>query len=153
MAQQNLVSFQISGGEMEAVKGAITVLKNVLLPKLKTLSPEERHDLPKMGDKSVAFVQKAIEYCRENPELVPQFLDMEAVRPVYIPLLQIGEALSDTMILSGSEAYTAAFIFYNAMKAAAKSKIPKTNSIYNDLSSRFPNKPKAASADFPGTPR
>lgn len=38
--------------------------------------PEERHELPKMGEKTVGFVQKTVEDCKENPELVPQFLDV-----------------------------------------------------------------------------
>jgi hypothetical protein len=42
------------------------------------------------------------------------------------------------MILSGSEAYSAGLMFYNSTKNAAKSKIQKAESIYNDLSARFP---------------
>jgi hypothetical protein len=52
--------------------------------------------------------------------------------------LQITEFLSDTMAFSGSEAYSAALMFYNSTKNAMKSKIPKAETIYNDLSARFP---------------
>ncbi|MHB8139634.1 MAG: hypothetical protein ACYDGO_14780 [Smithellaceae bacterium] len=108
--------------------------------------------MPKMGDKTVAFVQKTLEYSLQNPELVPQFLNVdelamdvhavEAIRAMYEPLLQITEALSDTMTLSGSEAYSASLMFYNSTKNAMKSKIHKAETIYNDLSNRFPGRPK-----------
>ena len=63
---------------------------------------------------------------------------------MYQPLLQITESLSDTMTLSGSEAYSAALMFYNSTKNATKSKIPKAETIYNDLAARFPAKVKTA---------
>lgn len=45
----------------------------------KNLSKEDRIELPKMGDKTVAFVSKAQEYAQNNPDLVPSFLDMDAL--------------------------------------------------------------------------
>jgi hypothetical protein len=47
------------------------------------------------------------------------------------------------MKLSESEAYTAALIFYNAAKNAAKSKVQKAETICNDLSAHFPRSKKA----------
>jgi hypothetical protein len=44
------------------------------------------------------------------------------------------------MTLSGSEAYSGGLMFYNSTKNAMKSKIPKAETIYNDLSARFPGK-------------
>jgi hypothetical protein len=115
---------------------------------LKTLSPEDRQELPKMGNKTVVFVQKALDHCKQNPELVPPFLNVdelavdvkavESIRSLYQPLLQITEALADTMTLSGSEAYSGALIFYSSIKSAKKSKIAKAEVIYDDLSARFP---------------
>jgi len=157
MAQQNLVSFQIPEADMEAVKGAIATLKSKLLPNLKTLTPTERQELPKMGDKTTAFVQKTLEYCKSNPELCPQFLDAEAlgvdvkavevIRSIYQPLLQMVDALDDTMTLSGSEAYAGALMYYNSVKFGAKTNIPGAGTIYDDLSSRFPGKPKGTNAN------
>ena len=42
MAQQNLVLFQLSESDMAEVTAAIATLKAKLLPKLKTLSADER---------------------------------------------------------------------------------------------------------------
>ena len=63
MSQQNLVSVSITPEELKQISGAIDTLKTTLLPKLKVLNPTERQELPKMGDKSLAFVKKALEYC------------------------------------------------------------------------------------------
>lgn len=156
MAQQNLVSFQMSDQDMTEVKAAIETLKNKLLPNLKVLTPDERRELPKMGDKTTAFVQKTLEYCKANPALCPPFLDVAAlgvdvkavenIRSVYQPLLQIVEALDDTMLLSGSEAYAGSLMFYNSVKFGAKTNISGAGTIYDDLSARFPGKPKGANA-------
>ncbi len=152
MSQSNLVSFNIPEADLAEIKAAINVLTTKLMPHLKTLSPDERHDLPKMGDKTVSFVQKAMEYCQQNPDLVPPFLnvpelskDVETVvllRSIFQPLSQIYDGLSDTMILSGSEAYSGSLMFYNSAKSAMKSKVQKAETIYNDLQARFPGRPK-----------
>jgi hypothetical protein len=156
MAQQNLVSFQVSDADMTEIKGAIATLKSKLLPNLKVLTPTEKRELAKMGDKTTAFVQKTLEYCKSNPDLCPPFLDVaalevdvnavESIRNIYAPLLQIVEALDDTMTLSGSEAYSGSLMYYNSAKFGAKSNIAGAKTIYEELSSRFPGKPKGTNA-------
>ncbi len=149
MAQPNLVSFNIPEADLAEIKASINVLTTKLLPHLKTLLPEERMELPKMGNKTISFVQKTVEHCEENPDLVPNFLDVaeltkdlravEALRVLYQPLLHITDSLSDTMILAGSEAFSGALMFYSSIKNAMKSKIQKAEGVYNDLSARFPS--------------
>ena len=154
MSQQNLVTVSITPEELKQISGAIDILKTTLLPKLKVLNPTERQELPKMGDKSLAFVKKALEYCTQNPELSPQFLDVneytndvmsvETLKALHSPISQLADALSDTMILSGSDAYSAALMFYNSVKIAKKSNVAKAGTIHDDLSERFPGKVKGA---------
>lgn len=161
MAQQNLVSFQLPESDMAEVTAAIATLKAKLLPNLKTLSADERHEMPKMGDKTVPFVQKALEYCKSNADIVPPFLDVDAfktdvnavvsIRSIFQPLSQITDALNDTMLLSGSEAYAGALILYNAAKSAAKSNISGAKNVYDDLSARFPGRPKGTPANAAAT--
>ena len=151
MSQVNNVSLNLTEAELTEINGAISILKEKLLPKLKTLTTDERVELPKMGDKTVAFVTKACEYCSQNPDLVPPFIDknefkidveaVESIRSIVNPLRQITDALNDTSLLSGSEAYQAALLFYNSVKSAGKSGIPSAEAIYNDLSARFPGRP------------
>jgi hypothetical protein len=156
MSQQNLVSFSIPDKDLEEVKSAIATLKSKLVPHLKTLSSTDRIELPKMGDKTIAFVQKAYDHCEQNPDIAPKFLDVEEfkndltafeqIRTIYAPLSQVVDSLSDTMLLSGSDAYAGALVFYQTVKTAAKSNIQPGHSIYTDLSSRFPGNSKAKAA-------
>jgi hypothetical protein len=46
------------------------------------------------------------------------------------------------MILSGSDAYAAALMFYNSVKIAKKSNVAKAGTIHDDHSERFPGKVK-----------
>ena len=50
------------------------------------------------------------------------------------------DRLDDTMTLSGSEAYGAVLTFYNYIKGAAKSNVPGAQTIFDDLSTRFPGR-------------
>ncbi len=151
MAQRNSISLNIPEAELEEIKAAINVLITKLLPHLKALSPEERQELPKMGLKTMGFVQKGVEHCQQNPDLVPAYLNVEELvndfraveltRSMYQPLLQVTEGLSDTMTLSGSEALGGVLIFYNAVKYGKKSKVQKAETVYNDLRARYPGRP------------
>jgi hypothetical protein len=148
MSQQNLISVSVAEEDLAEVRSAITVLRDKLAPYLQSLSPQDRQELPKMGDKSVAFVQKALEYCRLNSELVPPYLDVDefeqdfqavlSLRELYQPLAQLVQSLEDSQLLSGSDAYQAALMFYTSIKSAKKSNIAGAQTIYEDLSNRFP---------------
>jgi hypothetical protein len=50
------------------------------------------------------------------------------------------------MMLAGSEAYIAALAYYNSVKQAAKMNVPGARAIYDDLSKRFPGRPKLDTA-------
>jgi hypothetical protein len=51
---------------------------DLLLPYATPLTPSERHTMAKMGEKTLSFVEKAHEFAKQNPGLVPPFLDMAA---------------------------------------------------------------------------
>jgi hypothetical protein len=150
MSQKNQISFSIPEADLAEIKSAIATLQEKLLPHLVKLSPEERQELLKMGDKTIAFVQKSLEHCKSNPDLVPPFVNVnelavdlaavETIRNIYQPMLQITNALSDTMAFSGSEALSASLIFYSSVKNATRSRNQKAETIYNDLATRFPGR-------------
>jgi hypothetical protein len=50
----------------------------LLAPYMIALTPAERHELPKMGEKTIGFVEKAYDFANHNPNLVPPYLDMDA---------------------------------------------------------------------------
>jgi hypothetical protein len=155
MAQENLFELNIPAADLQNVQAALQTLTTTLAPHLISLSAETRRELPKMGDKSLAFVRKAREYAANNPELVPAFLslpmfetDLQGVDTLtnLLRVLQpLIDNLEDSLILSGSEAYQAALVFYRSVKVAAQAGQPNAKTIADDLAVRFPmtGRPKA----------
>ncbi|MDR1493400.1 MAG: hypothetical protein LBT05_11860 [Planctomycetaceae bacterium] len=119
-----------------------------LAPYVLPLTPAERRDLPKMGDKTLSFVEKAQDYAHQYPTLCPSYLNMNefdtdmtdatGLRKLHIAAKQLSDNIDDTVMAAGSESYQAALVFYNAVKAAAAQDIPGAKEIYTDLKSRFP---------------
>jgi hypothetical protein len=101
-----------------------------------------------MGNKTLSFVEKALEYARRYPQLCPSYLNIKdfdidmadaiGLRTVHISARQLFDNIDDTVMIAGSEAYKAALIFYNAVKAAAEQNIPGAKEIYSELKARFP---------------
>ena len=64
------------------------------------------------------------------------------LRSFYRPIEQICNAISDTVMVAGSEAYVAALSVYKVVKDAAKNGVPGAQTIYDELKVRFPGRPK-----------
>lgn len=146
MSISNNVSFTISPEAMAKINEGLHLIADNL-PKLITLTPDQRHTIPKMGDKTVSFVTKSLEYARQNPNIVPAYLnigeyakDVEAVNQLFqimAPLQKLNEQFDDTALLASSEAYAAALAFYTALKAAIVVGETGLKNVYDDLSTRF----------------
>lgn len=118
-------------------------------PYITPLSEEERKRLPKMSDKTVAFVTKAKDYLVTNPQFAPNFMEQDvlnnelanvnALNPLLQLAMQIANNLSDTIMSSGSDAYTTALQYYNFVKQADKNNVPGAKPVYDDLAQRFPS--------------
>jgi tetratricopeptide (TPR) repeat protein len=125
----------------------------LLSPYLIALTPQERHDLPKMSDGTLPFVQKCLDYCQANPEFAPAYVNFgdmaedmktyEQLLPIYRMVLQLENKLNDTSMEVGAESYVSALSYYNSVKNAAKYDAPGAKAIYEDLKKRF-TKEKAA---------
>jgi hypothetical protein len=147
----NLISVQIADADLEKLQDAIKTIQGILNSHLISLSPTERQEMPKMSDKTITFVQKTLDYAKANLEFVPSYLnlpeleiDLKAVnilKQLINPLLKITTALDDTAMVSGSEAYQAALIYYASVKDANKRNVLGAKTIYEDLSTRFPGRP------------
>ena len=137
--------------EVEQVKQLLTQVGQILAPRLISLTPDERVQLPKMGDKSVPFVTKGAEYLRIPNSPAPPYLNpedlivdlnaFETIRQIRQIAQPIVDLLDDTMLLCGSEAYVSVLAFYNYLQGAAKMNVPGAKTIYEDLSTRFPSRP------------
>lgn len=149
---KNQVSISLSAADLQAINGAVATLQGKLQTIMIALTKEERMVLPKMGDKSVTFVEKALEHALANPTLVPPYVNVaelqkdvvavQSLLKVLNPLLQLCEGIDDTIMQAGSEAYSASLAFYATVKGAVKSGVPMAKSIEDDLSQRFPSRGK-----------
>jgi hypothetical protein len=120
----------------------------LLAPYMIALTPAEWHELPKMGEKTIGFVEKAYDFANHNPNLVPPYLDMDAfgkdfgdahgLWTLVNSIRQLDENASDTEMTAGSEAYQAALVFYKSVKMAAAQDVPGAKAVYEELKTRFP---------------
>jgi hypothetical protein len=162
MPQENLFELNISAADLQSVQAAVQTLTTVLTPHLISLSADGRRELPKMGDKSLAFVRKAREYAVNNSDLVPRFLDLqmfeadlrgvETLSNLLRTLQPLVANLEDSLALTGSEAYQAALVFYRSVKSAAQSGQPNAKTIADDLSARFPQGGRARTEPVKAVP-
>lgn len=155
MSQENLVSIVIPADKLTAIQTNInalsTSLENYLLF---NLTPSDRLELSKMGDKTIAFVQKSLEYTESNPTLVPAYLDIteakkdfalsQELNNILKQISTLQRAIEDTTMVAGSEAYNASLVFYNSVKGASRVNVPGSEAVYNDLQQRFAVKTKKA---------
>jgi hypothetical protein len=150
LPKDNLISVEISPEDLAKVNTALEMINSVLKPVLKTLSPEDRLQLPKMGDKTLAFVQKAVDYSITYPQFMPPFTDgaefkkdlaaVNTLNQIFRPLLNLTQMLDDSILMAGSDAYIAALSYYNTVKQATKVNANNAKTIYDDLSRRFPGR-------------
>lgn len=147
---KNQISAAISDQTLAQIETKISEIRQLLSPYLVNLTPEERTKLPKMSDKSVSFVSKVMEYIKTNPDLIPPMMDKEemekdfklnqSLQPVFKILKQLSENVSETLMLTGHEAYVQALLYYATVKMAAKTGSPDAKTIQEDLGKRFAKK-------------
>jgi hypothetical protein len=155
--ESNNHSHAIPPEVVEQVKQKAREMLELLAPYATPLTPQERRDLPVMGDKTVSFVEKSFEFAEANPDLRPNYLDMEAfridftdatgLRVIHNTTLQVYETVDDIVLLAGSEAYQASLAFYNYIKLLASQDVPSAKAIYEELKKRFPRHKRKNSND------
>ena len=129
----------------------------VLAPYLLSLTPTERRKIPKTGRKTINFVEKAYDFAKQTPTLVPAYLDIktfgtdvEGSRSLWTlinSVRQLEQHLCDTEMSAGSEAYQAALKFYNFVKLAASQNLLGAKAVFQTLKTRFPQKGRQKSSE------
>lgn len=152
MSTQNQISIEIPQTVIDGVLQKLQDCKNDLAPYLQGLTADERISIFKMGDKTVATVQKTKSYVDTNPEFVPAYMDKteflrdEAVVSQLNPIANLASQLTtdveDTVMIAGSEALYSALLYYGQVKEASNKGIPTAKPIYEDLSKRFSKRTK-----------
>lgn len=148
---QNRITQTISEADRQAVLEAFTTILTKL-PFLVDLTPDERRELPKMGDKSVAFVRKSVEMAQEGSAYLPGAFDAAEFKSdmtlydTLLPFLQkatkLQELLDDTLVLVGSDLYVAALDHYSAAKRSGET--GGLDGLMGDLGRRFTRRTPAA---------
>ena len=152
MSTKNQLSISIPEKTIAAVLKNLQDCKELLQPYLLALTPEERHSILKMGDKTVATVLKTKDYVVTNPQFVPSYMNAEEfvadanvvnqLTPITNLATQLSRNVEDTVMVAGSEALQEALLYYGQVKEAASKGVPSAGPIYEDLKQRFAKKPK-----------
>lgn len=122
---QNRITAALLEADRQAVLDAFNTILTKL-PFLVSLTPDDRRELPKMGDKSFAFVRKSVEMAQEGSDYLPGAFDAaefksdltiyDALLPVLQKSTKLQEMLEDTMTVIGSDLYVAALDHYASAK-------------------------------------
>jgi hypothetical protein len=149
----DLVKGELSADQQNAVMGLIGQIQN-LLPFLIELNADERRALPKLGDKSRAFVEQGLVLAVQNPGILPRNFDWDEyqrdvslvrqLEPLVLALGQLQGRLEDTFLAAGSDAYSQTLLVYQAAKLAGKNGALEQH--LDGLSRRFARKSTSASA-------
>jgi hypothetical protein len=133
---------------LQEAQAKLDEVKALLTPYGVALTPEERHDILKMGAKTLDFVEKSHELAQQNPSLCPPYLNMAEFNDDFADVHglwalqstsnQINEMISDTTMAAGSDAYHSSLIFYKSVKIAEQNDVPGAKAVYEELRKRFP---------------
>ncbi|MDR1864868.1 MAG: hypothetical protein LBR08_04780 [Bacteroidales bacterium] len=120
---------------------------DLLRPYLHVLSNDERSSIVKMGDKSLALVEKTIELAEENPSMTPpyfnladlkiDFADATQLLKLVTRTEQIARDIADTVMLAGHEAMEQSLSFYSSVRRAVQDKVPGAQRVFELLRERF----------------
>ncbi|WP_396642233.1 hypothetical protein [Methylomonas sp. 2B] len=150
---QNLISISFTDSALAEIDAALSVLESHFSSFL-NLSPNERHSLAKMGDKTEAFCRQTLIVSGQNPQALPPSLDVNEAVADFTALDQLRSRLhrlrdllsrgEDTDMALGSDIYNFSLDAYASLKIAGKGAALET--LRQAMSVRFNRgaKPKAA---------
>jgi hypothetical protein len=149
MPLDNLISIKFTDLEKSDISAAMTVIEDIINPKVLNLTPKQRQEYGRLGDETENFVVKTIDYTQQKPEIVPFFLEAdelkidiearEAVGPILKRLSIITEKLEDTHKVVGFDLYNSVIAIYRNVKMLSKQNVPGITVIYEDLKKQFPH--------------
>ncbi len=130
----------------------LQLLDNLLaeLAFLLLLAIEDRMRLVKMGRKDVDFVYRGFKHAAGTPVYLPSYVSLEEfkrdvdlstwLRKVEKKLDLIATKVKDTALVAESEAFQAARLYYNSVKAAAKAGDEEAEKIAIELAKHYKKK-------------
>ncbi|MFT3782993.1 MAG: hypothetical protein QM790_13375 [Nibricoccus sp.] len=155
MTDKNRVSAVITPEILNNVLQAASGVESNL-PFLVSLENGEVKELPRVGPRTIEFDQQCETYMKKHPELVPSFVDVDALakdRVLRSQLLEVSRTfgllatrIEDTLAVVSHEIYDADLAFYQNVKQAAKRGVADAAEIQAALSERFPGRGAAKAA-------
>jgi hypothetical protein len=152
----NRISANLTAEVRDRILSEINAIK-AQLPFLIDISKDERSSLPKMGDKSRAFVLRALEVATQKDSFLPRSFDVGEMRKdvemtnnlaaISTALAALTELVEDTYILAGSEAYSAALVVYQSAKANGQGEA--LDDALDSLAQRFARKSSSTTENPP----
>ena len=126
---QNRISLRLEDADLVAVEDAIATLEQRLAG-LIGLTPDERRELTKMGDKSEAFCRQAVITLGKHPDVLPRNFDvdeyradlaaLDALRPLLARLQRVYDRMVDSEMALGSDLMVASLEGYAHLKVAGR---------------------------------
>ncbi len=124
--QTNKLDVTLTGEQNTAITTAVAGLYTAL-PFLVSMSTADRRRLPKLGDKSEAFVRQAHQIVRDHGDVLPTGLNLgamdrdaairDALLPVHQQLTQVLSMVDDTIMAAGCDLMKASHIVYRALQS------------------------------------
>lgn len=141
---QNRIAMTFQTDRLERIDGSLTALE-ADLDLLIALTQDERLELVKMGDKSRAFCEKALEVAGQHAGLMPRDFDIDAftqdhlalaaLRPRLARMAHLMQRMEDTERALGSDIMAAALEVYGVLKVAGRDQ--GVDEARNALAERF----------------
>jgi hypothetical protein len=126
---QNLISLHLTDAAWAEVDAALAVIEGHFAPFI-ILTPDERRNLAKMGDKSEAFCRQTLMVMAQNPQVIPPSLDLaeaqndlanlDKLRPRLHRLRDLLGRGDDTDMALGSDVTNTCSDGYALLKIAGK---------------------------------
>ena len=144
------ISRVLSNEEIEGLKQDITNLDGKISAFAVNLTIKDRKTMYKMGDRSLPFVEQALNYANDHSEFVPPFLSVDEfqkdwdlakqLKELLKRIEPVMEKLSDTYMAAGADALSGALSFYESVKSAAKANKSGADAIVAELKRRYDRK-------------
>lgn len=129
-----------------SIKQNIAAVRN-MVPSTVKLQPSERRSMFKLNTKRHAFVEKAVQFMRKNPNTVPSFVDVMACNNYvhlyaqYSELIeeieQVKTKLEDAKLVIGNEILKQTRAYFQNSKNASESGNELLGQIYRELKPHY----------------
>lgn len=147
MKKTNYISASMTEAEIEATVTSLRAVE-AQLTFLQDIDPQLRKRLQPAGDKSIAFVRKALDVANASPEMLPRDFELEefqkdvrlsdALDRILVEILRLGERVRATQLVARADAYACALEVYNRTQ---RTRHEGRSELADQMGRRFKRKP------------